>query len=227
MHSFSEEWWLYFLKTRRIKRYNICYCNPFFFSFFKKICYICHCIHFMIITQYIILSKNGAFWFFLSFFYSISMNTSSKIIASPLWDLFALATETHLVELRFADSKTKHDQEMIENRVLSQTETELKEYFSGKRKHFSIPLAPEGTDFQKQAWKALEKIPYWETRSYKQEALLAGNPKAIRAIGWANNKNPIIIIIPCHRVIGADGKLVGYGWGIERKKWLLEHEKNI
>ncbi|MBP9812088.1 methylated-DNA--[protein]-cysteine S-methyltransferase [Candidatus Gracilibacteria bacterium] len=153
------------------------------------------------------------------------MSHFSLIIDSPLGKLIAKATDTHLIELRFADIvdvSTHIDQE---NSILSEVKKQLCEYFLGKRKGFTIPLAPEGTDFQKKAWKALEKIPYGETRSYKEEALLAGNPKAIRAIGGANNKNPIVIIIPCHRVIGADGKLVGYGGGIERKKWLLEHEK--
>ncbi len=153
------------------------------------------------------------------------MSHFSLIIDSPLWKLIAKATDTHLIELRFADIvdvSTHIDQE---NSILSEVKKQLCEYFLWKRKGFTIPLAPEWTDFQKKAWKALEKIPYGETRSYKEEALLAWNPKAIRAIGGANNKNPIVIIIPCHRVIGADGKLVGYGGGIERKKWLLEHEK--
>lgn len=111
------------------------------------------------------------------------------------------------------------------NPLLNQIKKELEEYFAWKRKMFTIPLKPTGTIFQQKAWEALTKIPYGETRSYKEEANLAGNPKAVRAIGWANNKNPIVIIIPCHRVIGADGNLVGYGGGIERKIWLLEHEK--
>lgn len=153
------------------------------------------------------------------------MTFFESIFPSPLWNLTAIASETHLVELRFAEWSDDSSLESRDVPILLQVEKELSEYFSGKRKSFSIPLAPEGTDFQKQAWKALEKIPYGETRSYKEEALLAWNPKAIRAIGWANNKNPIVIIVPCHRVIGADGKLVGYGGGIERKKWLLEHEK--
>lgn len=147
------------------------------------------------------------------------------IFPSPLWDLHAVANDTHLIELRYADEKRCSHQDDCETSILAQTRKELSEYFNGKRETFSIPLSPEGTEFQKKAWKALEKIPYGETRSYKEEAILAWNPKAVRAIGWANNKNPIVVIIPCHRVIWADGKLVGYGGGIERKKWLLEHEK--
>jgi len=105
------------------------------------------------------------------------------------------------------------------------TAMQLKEYFTGKRKKFDIPLNPHGTDFQLSVWKELEKIPYGKTRSYKQIAQAIGNPKASRAVGMANNKNPIWILIPCHRVIGADGDLTGYGGGIEMKKRLLNIEK--
>ena len=182
------------------------------------------------------------------------MSYVQSAIPSPLGELIAIASETHLVILEFADSPwlerklssfvkelsrsdwgfdsdtksplTPFTKGVSENLILQKTTFELSEYFAWTRKNFNIPLAPLGTDFQKKAWQALEKIPYWETRSYQEEATLAGNPKAARAIGWANNKNPIVIIIPCHRVIGKSGQLVGYGWGIERKVWLLEHEKN-
>ena len=179
------------------------------------------------------------------------MKYSQIIIPSPIGNLIAVASPTHLMMLEFADSKnlekkinsfgftvlTKKWSSIIteqipytsewhkENPILQKTILQLEEYFSWTRKAFDIPLAPTGTDFQKKAWKALEQIPYSETRSYQEEAILAGNPKAVRAIGWANNKNPIVIIIPCHRVIGKDGSLTGYGWGIERKMWLLEQEK--
>jgi len=102
---------------------------------------------------------------------------------------------------------------------------QLREYFAGKRKKFDVPIDPQGTEFQRSVWKALQAIPYGKTRSYKQIAQAIGNPKACRAVGMANNKNPIWIIIPCHRVIGADGELVGYGGGIEMKKRLLSIEK--
>lgn len=111
------------------------------------------------------------------------------------------------------------------SKVLAQTVQELSEYFAWTRENFSIPLAPVGTEFQRKAWEALKQIPYGETRSYQAEATMIGNPKAVRAIGGANNKNPIVIIIPCHRVIGKSGELVWYGGGMERKIWLLEHEK--
>lgn len=160
------------------------------------------------------------------------MGISYCHIASPLGELIAVANEEYLLLLEFSDSKQLQKKlssfkmgEGWSNPPLDQTKKELSEYFAWKRKEFSIPVSTTGTEFQKKAWEALTQIPYWETRSYKEEAILAWNPKAVRAIGGANNKNPIVIIIPCHRVIGADGNLVGYGGGIERKIWLLEHEK--
>ena len=104
---------------------------------------------------------------------------------------------------------------------------QLDEYFSGQRQHFDLPLAPQGTAFQQQVWQALLTIPHGEHRSYKYIAEHIHNPKAVRAVGLANSRNPIALIIPCHRVIGANGKLVGYAGGIERKAWLLKHEAAI
>ena len=109
--------------------------------------------------------------------------------------------------------------------LLDEAFRQLDEYFSGTRTAFSLPLAPAGTPFQQCVWKVLETIPYGETWSYKEVAARVGNPKAMRAVGMANNRNPIAIVIPCHRVIGADGSLVGYGGGLERKAWLLALEK--
>lgn len=102
---------------------------------------------------------------------------------------------------------------------------ELDEYFQGKRKTFDIPLRTHGTPFQEKVWAALQEIPYGETRSYKDIAEAIGHPKAYRAVGMANNANPLFIIIPCHRVIGADGSLTGYGGGLPMKKALLSLEK--
>ncbi len=108
--------------------------------------------------------------------------------------------------------------------LTEQTYVELCEYFDGKRKTFSIPYKLIGTEFQKQVWSALCTIPYGEVRSYKDIAIAVGNAKACRAIGMANNKNPISVIVPCHRVIGSSGKLVGYAGGLEMKKSLLDME---
>lgn len=98
-------------------------------------------------------------------------------------------------------------------------------YFQGKLKEFDLPLRPEGTPFQKKVWRALTAIPYGETKSYKEIAEMAGNVKACRAVGMANHRNPIAIVIPCHRVIGADGSMTGYGGGLHVKEWLLAFEK--
>lgn len=108
--------------------------------------------------------------------------------------------------------------------VLSQAIEELDRYFSGEIVNWKTPIKPEGTDFQQSVWKALQEISYGETVSYAYIAKAINNPRAVRAVGGANNKNPIPIIIPCHRVIGKDGSLTGYGGGLNRKRWLLNHE---
>ena len=111
-----------------------------------------------------------------------------------------------------------------ETALIKEANRQLSEYLKGERRMFDLPLNPRGTDFQKRVWRALCDIPYGETRSYKQIAEAIGNPKAVRAVGMANNRNPITIVVPCHRVIGADGKLVGYGGGLEMKEFLLRLE---
>ncbi len=107
---------------------------------------------------------------------------------------------------------------------LLESVAQLDEYFSGKRKEFSLSLAPEGTEFQKQVWQELLEIPFGEKRSYLDIALKLGDKNATRAVGAANGKNPIAIIIPCHRVIGENGKMTGYAGGLWRKEWLLDFE---
>lgn len=109
--------------------------------------------------------------------------------------------------------------------VLSECKSQLEEYFSGERKQFSLKLNPQGTDFQKSVWNELNEIPYGQTISYLDLSKRIGNTKSIRAVAAANGKNPIWIIIPCHRVIGSDGSLVGYAGGLSRKAWLLNHEQ--
>ena len=111
--------------------------------------------------------------------------------------------------------------------VLRKLTEELDAYFAGKLRKFTVPLKAKGTPFRKKVWDALLTIPYGETISYKELARRIDNPKAIRAVGGANHHNPISIIIPCHRVIGANGKLVGYGGGMDVKEFLLEHEKRV
>ncbi len=114
-----------------------------------------------------------------------------------------------------------------ETSIIKEAAKQLNEYFDGSRKSFDLPLDPQGTEFQKKVWNALCSIPYGETRSYKQIAEQVGNPKAARAVGMANNKNPIMIFVPCHRVIGSNGKLVGYASGLDTKEKLLSLEKAL
>ncbi len=109
--------------------------------------------------------------------------------------------------------------------LTNKASTEIQEYLAGKRQTFDIPLKPSGTLFQTKVWNALCGIPYGETRSYKEVASMIGNPKAMRAVGMANNKNPLPIMIPCHRVIGSRGDLVGYAYGLKIKQFLLDLEK--
>ena len=112
-----------------------------------------------------------------------------------------------------------------ETELILNCKNQLNEYFEGKRKAFELPLAPKGTEFQKKVWDALKEIPYGETRTYGEIAEAVGNAKAARAVGMANNRNPIAIIVPCHRVVGAGGKLVGYAGGMAQKEKLLYLEK--
>ncbi len=109
--------------------------------------------------------------------------------------------------------------------LLKEAQKQLEEYFTGKRRTFDLPLNPKGTKFMKEVWRALQEIAYGETKTYGEIAEKVGNPKAARAVGMANHKNPIPIIIPCHRVIGSNGKLVGYALGMDKKQYLLEWEK--
>lgn len=112
-----------------------------------------------------------------------------------------------------------------ETPLIAQCRQQLDEYFAGKRKSFDLPLCPKGTEFQKKVWASLCKIPYGETRTYGEIAAAVGNPKAARAVGMANNRNPISVLVPCHRVIGSGGKLVGYGGGLDKKRFLLDLEQ--
>lgn len=123
-----------------------------------------------------------------------------------------------------ANSVAKEIYTIEETKIIKDAYKQLQEYFSGKRKEFSLPLDPSGTEFMKKVWKELEEIPYGETRSYKDISEKVNHKKAYRAVGLANNRNPIPIFIPCHRVIGADKKLVGYGGGLDIKKKLLKIE---
>ncbi len=129
-----------------------------------------------------------------------------------------------IIGLYFASGIIPNSAKVVETELIREAKKQLDEYFAGKREDFHIALEPNGTEFQQKVWKALENIPYGETCSYAEVAKNIGNPKAYRAVGMANNKNPIPIFIPCHRVIGKNGKLVGYGGGLDIKKYLLDIE---
>lgn len=139
------------------------------------------------------------------------------------------ALETELRELRPSTRFARSGQAIVpgEHPILKQTAEQLREYFAGTRCEFDLPLAQRGSAFQLAAWKALCEIPYGETRSYTDMARRVGSPGAVRAIGRVNGQNPIAIVVPCHRVIRADGSLCGYGGGRWRKQWLLDHEMSV
>ena len=141
--------------------------------------------------------------------------------SSPVGLLLIEADDEAIASLSFQE---KQEEQIQSCAVIKKCIEELKEYFSGERKSFDVPLAPLGTPFQQEVWNQLLKIPFAKTISYLQLARQLGDEKKIRAAGTANGKNPIAIIIPCHRVIGSDGNMVGYGGGLWRKKWLLELE---
>jgi methylated-DNA-[protein]-cysteine S-methyltransferase len=150
----------------------------------------------------------------------------STIHESPVGPLTLHSDGAALTGLEFHEPKYRLTPSPAGNdRLLDQARRELDLYFAGKLTAFTVPVAPRGTVFQRKAWAALQKIPYGVTRTYGQQATAIGSPKAFRAVGLANGKNPVAIIIPCHRVIGASGSLTGFGGGIERKQYLLDLEQ--
>ena len=149
-----------------------------------------------------------------------------KVINSPVGKIEIVEENEKITELNIYNEKKNNIIEK-DTKLLLETQKQLKEYFEGKRTKFEIPLNPKGTEFMKKVWKELLKIPYGEVRTYKEIAEKVGNSKASRAVGMANNKNPIPIIIPCHRVIGSNNKLVGYALGLDMKKYLLDLERKV
>ena len=151
-------------------------------------------------------------------------------IPSPVGILKLVATENALVAVLWENENPKRVRlaeliEQVDHPILLETQKQLREYFAGTRQQFDLPLDFEGTVFQKKVWQALLGIPFGETRSYRDIAAQVGNIKAVRAVGAANGKNPISIIAPCHRVVGANGKLVGFAGGLNNKEILLGLEK--
>lgn len=154
------------------------------------------------------------------------MTTRYSTMSSPLGELNFTGTEEGLTAVWFDAEHHRPDRGSWSRDDLhfAAVRRQLQEYFAGTRQVFDLPLAPQGTAFQQQVWAALCAIPFGETRSYGEQARSIGNENAVRAVGLANGKNPIAIIVPCHRVIGAKGTLTGYAGGLERKRWLLAHE---
>ncbi len=152
-----------------------------------------------------------------------------KELPSPVGNLTLVASTQGLAAVlwekerpdRVALTPLRHESE---DATLKEAERQLREYFAGARTSFDLPLAPEGTEFQKRVWLELEKIPYGETRSYSQIAANLEHPKAVRAVGAANGRNPLSIIVPCHRVIGSSGRLTGFAGGLEAKAFLIQLE---
>lgn len=150
---------------------------------------------------------------------------SSLVLRSPIGNLEIKGDDTHIFRVSFVEEEREKDTKHSSSEVILLCARQLDEYFNGLRKSFNLPLKPLGTPFQKNVWDQLILIPYGETAAYIDIAEATGNPRAVRAVGGANHSNPIGIIIPCHRIIGKDGSLTGYGGGLWRKKWLLDHEK--
>ena len=144
---------------------------------------------------------------------------------SPIGTLTLVENEGALVGL-YMENDTPPPAKQQSSPLLKEAQRQLREYFAGERSTFDLPLRLEGTAFQRAVWGALVKIPFGKTCSYADIARRVGRPKAVRAVGAANGANPIAVVIPCHRVIGADGSLTGYGGGLPRKKWLLAHESS-
>lgn len=148
-------------------------------------------------------------------------------IASPIGDLLAVRDEIGLTQLQLPQGKRPQRVDAAWTRddaAFADVRSELAEYFAGERRTFTVPLHPAGTPFQQRVWAALADIPYGETTSYGKTAVAIGSPTASRAVGLANGQNPIPVIVPCHRVVGANGSLTGYGGGLDAKRWLLAHE---
>ena len=149
---------------------------------------------------------------------------------SPIGELLLVSHGDALGGLYMPDHKYGPrigDEWRRDDRLFGSTKTQLDAYFAGELHRFELPLAPRGTTFQNAVWQALNAIPFGQTESYGALAARLGKPKASRAVGLANGHNPISIIVPCHRVVGANGSLTGYGGGIERKRWLLTHEARV
>lgn len=158
----------------------------------------------------------------------MSISDSSSIfidyLETPMGILQLQADITGLSAIGFVEERQTTSKR---SKITDQAKQQLREYFAGHRQEFDLPTSVKGTEFQQQVWQQLSQIPYGQTCSYQDIANRLDKPKAVRAVGGANGKNPLTIVVPCHRVVGANGSLTGYAWGVSRKKYLLKHEMNI
>lgn len=152
------------------------------------------------------------------------MAAYQAVLETPIGAVALRASDTHLTAIHFLGDAEPHTNSADRPPVLEQAIGQLAAYFAGERQAFDLPLAPAGTDFEHRVWDYLQSIPFGETRSYGAVAEALGDANLVRAVGRANARNPIAIVIPCHRVIGHDGALTGYAGGLWRKEWLLGHE---
>lgn len=153
------------------------------------------------------------------------MKTYETYCKSPIGPIRITGSQDCILSLDFVEEELAGDADLPF--CLKACVKQINEYFKGNRREFLLNLDPRGTKFQKSVWRQLEKIPFGEVVTYQELAGAIGNPKACRAVGGANGKNPISLIIPCHRVVGSDGSLTGYGGGLWRKEWLIKHEKGL
>lgn len=153
-------------------------------------------------------------------------NTAITYMDSPL-GVIKVAGDSNAIKMVAFVTVKGEESEGVMPLVVRKCKKQLLEYFKGTRTQFSIPVAAEGTDFQREVWQELLKIPFGKTTTYAKQSITLGDVKKIRAVGSANGKNPIVIIIPCHRVISTDGSLTGYAGGLDKKEWLLKHENSL
>jgi methylated-DNA-[protein]-cysteine S-methyltransferase len=171
-------------------------------------------------------ARLGAFPENVDMFATMNDTMLSTRIASPIGTLALVSNGTALTRLSIADGEAAAEADVPaeSDPVLAAAREQLDAYFDMRLTQFDLPLELRGTEFQQRVWESLRVIPFAQTISYAELARRVGNPKAVRAVGAANGRNPLMIIVPCHRVIGADGSLTGFGGGIDRKRWLLDHE---
>jgi methylated-DNA-[protein]-cysteine S-methyltransferase len=152
---------------------------------------------------------------------------SARVVETPVGPIVLVASAAGLRAVLWAAGTEITPDVDDEPDVVADAASQLEDYFAGRRRAFDLPLDLNGTPFQVQAWRALAEIPYGKTVSYGDQARRLGRPHASRAVGAANGRNPLSIVLPCHRVVGTDGSLTGYGGGLETKRWLLEHERAV